>query len=417
MLREPRVNLGNALLSFSDAVDLANPSISNHQIRTAFVAWQMAVEAGFPEARVRRVFIGSILHDVGALTPEDKTRLHKFARGDVETHCIRGACLYNSCPVLTEAAQMVRWHHRGLKDWDRPIAADEVVDAQILHLADTLERWTNRDVFILHQHAELIEKIRGMARDQIHSDVVDLLLQVARREDFWLDLVSPRLYSTLLNFGPLKQEEIEIDQLFSISAFFKKLIDFKSPFTATHSSGVAACCTVLAKMFGLASKDVSLLELAGYLHDLGKLVIPNAILEKNGKLSQEEFAIMKQHTYFTYTILNSIGGLGPIPEWAAFHHERLDGTGYPFHVGRDRLETGARIMAVADVFTALAEDRPYRPGMKHKEVARILRAMADREILDSRIVTLLLENYDEVLQHVKSRQEAAGEEYRGLMSA
>ena len=102
--------------------------------------------------------------------------------------------------------------------------------------------------------------------------------------------------------------------------------------------------------------------MAGNFHDLGKLVIPNSILEKPGKLNDEEFALMKQHTYFTYSILTTIGGIQEIAEWAAFHHERLDGNGYPFHLNASKLSTGARIMAVADIVTTLAEDRPLPAG-------------------------------------------------------
>jgi len=110
------------------------------------------------------------------------------------------------------------------------------------------------------------------------------------------------------------------------------------------------------------------MEVAGNLHDLGKMVIPNSILNKPDKLNKEETAIMRQHTYFTYTVLNSIGGISQIAEWAAFHHERLDGSGYPFHLGADKLGIGSRIMAVADVFTAISEDRPYRKGMSQQEL-------------------------------------------------
>ena len=75
-------------------------------------------------------------------------------------------------------------------------------------------------------------------------------------------------------------------------------------------------------IFGLTTSEVSLMKLAGYFHDIGKLAVPNVILEKPDKLTKEEFAVIKEHTYSTYTVLNSIGGLGHIPEWAAFHHEK-----------------------------------------------------------------------------------------------
>ena len=124
------------------------------------------------------------------------------------------------------------------------------------------------------------------------------------------------------------------------------------------------------------------MEVAGNLHDLGKLAIPNSILDKPGGLTKEEMSVMKSHTYYTYLVINSIGGLNQIAEWAAYHHERLDGSGYPFHCTATELSTGARILMVTDIFTALAEDRPYRKGKTLSEVLRIMEFMVKDKHID-----------------------------------
>lgn len=417
MLNETSVNLGNILLSFSDAIDLANQSISAHQMRTAFIAWQMAKGAKLSQNVCEKIFMGALLHDVGALTTEDKIRLHGFEEVNTDTHCIRGAVLFESCPLLKESSGMVRWHHRPWRKWKTTIDSKDAFESQALYLADYLERSINRNQYILHQNEELIKKITSMAGAEIHSDVVDLFVAVSNREDFWLDLVSPRLYSILFRFGPFRRVDVEIDQIFSIATFFRNLIDFKSHFTATHSTGVAECASVLSKIFGLTTNEIFLVKLAGYFHDIGKLAVPNAILEKPGKLTKEEFAVIKKHTYFTYTVLNSIGGLGHIPELAAFHHEKLDGSGYPFHVNHEKLSTGSRIMAVADIFTALTEDRPYRAGMQRDAIERILENLAKNNGIDKKIVGLLFENYEEVLMHVKEKQSIANAEYKEFVAS
>lgn len=154
----------------------------------------------------------------------------------------------------------------------------------------------------------------------------------------------------------------------------------------------------------MAEFEVQLMEVAGNVHDLGKLAVPNAILEKPGKLSEEEFQVMKKHTYFTYTILNTIGGLRQLPEWAAFHHERLDGKGYPFHLSGETLDTGARIVAVADVFTALAEDRPYRKGMDSGKIVDIVRRMVAEDKLDGQVVQVLADNMEGIRTEVADWQ-------------
>lgn len=416
MLTGNTINLGNLLLSLSDAIDIVNRSLSAHQMRTAFIAWQMAVDAKAPKTVQEKVLIGSLLHDVGALTPEDKIRLHNFEEISLDSHCVRGAELFELSPLLQPSAAMVRHHHKPWKDWSGTIAAPDAFEAQLLYLADFVERLINRKTFILHQSEGIIQKIIAKSGSEIHPDIVELFVNISKREEFWFDLLSPRLYSLLLHHGPCKKNELEIDEIFSIAPFVRSIIDFKSHFTATHSTGVAECAYCIANLFGLTSKTVSRIRLAGYFHDIGKLAVPNAILDKPGKLSKAEFAIIKQHTYFTYTVLNTIGGLGDIPEWAAFHHEKLDGSGYPFHVDNSKISTGSRIMAVADVFTALAEDRPYRDGMQRPEIEKILSDMAIAQGLDKKIVDLLLGNYSEIWETVTEQQALAHAEYSKLVS-
>jgi HD-GYP domain-containing protein (c-di-GMP phosphodiesterase class II) len=220
----------------------------------------------------------------------------------------------------------------------------------------------------------------------------------------------------LLNEGPFRKIEVDFSDISIIAELFRNIIDFRSRFTSTHSSGVAASSSMLAKIFGLTDTEIGLMEVAGNLHDLGKLAIPNSILEKPGNLTKEEMSVMKSHTYYTYLIINSIGGLKQIAEWAAYHHERLDGSGYPFHCVAAELSTGARILMVADIFTALAEDRPYRKGMSKDGIVQIIKQFSDRSLLDTRIVKLLFGNYNEIFSYVAEKQAVAREFYEKQFS-
>ncbi len=415
MFKEQSVNLGNLILSLSDAVDLASPAIATHQLRTAFIAWRLAVAAGLPDETVEWIFLSALLHDIGALSPESKTRLHDFSETDLTAHCIIGESLFRKCPLLAPAAGMVRYHHRPWSEWNCSLGEPDVLESQIIYLADLLERYVERDRFILHQVEELTKKIIATSGRELHPDVVDLCLVIARREDFWLDLTSSRLYSLLLNHGPNRRLDVGINGILSIGRIFRDIIDFRSRFTATHSTGVAECAVILGRIFGLTDLELLKLKLAGQFHDLGKLVVPNVILEKPGKLTTAEFAVIKQHTYWSYSVLNTIDGLGQVAEWAAFHHEKLDGNGYPFRINGDKLSSGSRIMAVADIFTALAEDRPYRLGMDRKNIERILIDNAGDGALDQRIVGLLLENFGEISEQVREKQAVAEDYYQQEM--
>ena len=401
------VNLGNLILSLSDALDLAFTSLAMHQQRTAFIAWELAKRAKLEEKRIEKVFLAGLLHDIGALSIEEKKSLHDNETSEVEHHCIRGKSLFQSNPWLAPCADLVRYHHQGWVMWKEPRDTPQVFDSQLLFLADYLERQIDRKTYILHQDEVLCNRLKELAGKQISSEIVDLFLEISRREEFWLDLASPRLYSLLLHNGPFQTIEVDINNIAIFAKLLSMIVDFKSPFTAAHSSGVAQCSMLLAGMTGMSESEVKLMEIAGLLHDLGKLVVPHSILEKPAGLTHAEMAVMKQHTYHTFSILSTIGGLQMIAEWGAYHHERLDGKGYPFRREAHEMNLGARIMAVSDIFTALAEDRPYRKGMGAERIKTILQEQASRGIQDPRVIKLLLDNIEDVRKAVTERQEQA----------
>lgn len=404
MLKEFSVNFSNLLLSLSDAIDLANPSIASHQMRTAFITWQLTNLAQLPKARVEKLFIASLFHDIGAMTLEEKIDIHNANSDDEESHCILSEEIFKLSHLFEPSKNIVRHHHKPWHLWNDPITNPDAYDTQLLYLADLIEINIDRSKFILHQVDRIESIIDNTAGDRIHPDIVKLFREISFKEDFWLDLVSPRLYSILLHSGPLQSITIGYDDIYSVAHLFKHTIDFKSRFTATHSTGVAECAVMISKIFGLTELEIMQMKIAGYFHDIGKLTIPNSILEKNGKLTNEEFAIIRQHTYFTYSVLKTIGGLNHIAEWAAFHHEKLDGTGYPFHVGAGKLSIFSRIMAVSDIFTAISEDRPYRAGMAKPEIEHVLLSLVKNNTLEKRIVHLLLDNYDEIFAGVQEKQ-------------
>ncbi len=150
---------------------------------------------------------------------------------------------------------------------------------------------------------------------------------------------------------------------------------------------------------------------AGYLHDLGKLAVDPNILDKPSKLTKDEYNIIRSHTYYTYKLLNTIPQFDIISEWAAFHHERLDGTGYPFHLDRQSLSIGARVMAVADIFSAITEDRPYREGMSKEKTIKVLRSLIDNQAIDPNIANIAIDNYDLLCSSRADAQREAEQRY------
>ena len=160
-----------------------------------------------------------------------------------------------------------------------------------------------------------------------------------------------------------------------------------------------------------------MLQIAGNLHDVGKLKIPRSILEKPGKLTEREFNVMKEHAYSTFLLLSGIRGLEQVSGWASLHHEKLNGCGYPFRLKGERIPLGSRIMAVADVFSAVTEDRPYRKGMDRSAALEALRGDAARGALAPTLVELLAGNYEEINARRSAASEAAGQRYRESLAS
>ncbi|WP_253205541.1 HD domain-containing phosphohydrolase [Clostridium estertheticum] len=395
------------LLSLSEVADLANPLVAQHQHRTAFIALELSKTANLESEITENIFTAALLHDIGAISVEEKIAIHNFKKIDENIHTIRGELLLEQIPWLRKISKIVRNHHRNWNDWDDSIENPVVFSSQIILLSDYVERLINRNKYILHQVNDIVTTIKKLSGTVIHKNIVTYFLDLSKREEFWLDLTSPNLYSLLLINGQFKTMQIELEDISLISNLYRDLIDFKSRFMATHTSGVSECAVKLSELFGLAELDVKSMRIAGNFHDMGKLIIPNSILEKPGKLTVDEFAIIRCHTYHTFRTLNSIGGLQRIAEWAAYHHEKLDGSGYPFHLTSEEVGTGSRIMAVADIFTAISEDRPYRKGMDKNEIYTVIKKQANENLLDKRIVELLFDNYEVINTQVKIRQSKA----------
>lgn len=406
------VNLGNLLLSLSETLDLANPHIAQHQYRTAYLALNIARNAHLEKEIIENIFTAALLHDIGAISVEEKLALHNFEPVDDIIHCVRGELLLEQIPWLNKISKIVRYHHKEWKDWEVDIDDPVAMSSQIILLSDYIERLIDRKKYILIQQEDIIDSVKKLEDIVVNKKVLSYFLDIAYREDLWLDLDSPRLYTLLLTQGPFETMHVEIDDILLISNLYRDLIDFKSSYTATHTSGVSECASKLAQLLGFANIDLKSMKIAGNFHDIGKLIIPNSIIEKQGKLTAHEFAIIKSHTYYTYYTLDSIGGLQRIKEWAAFHHEKLDGSGYPFHHTEEIIGTGSRIMTVADIFTAISEDRPYRKEMNKNEIYEVLNSQVKQNQLDKRFVDLLFDSYQDVYSHVKEKQQKTMDFYQ-----
>jgi HD-GYP domain-containing protein (c-di-GMP phosphodiesterase class II) len=135
---------------------------------------------------------------------------------------------------------------------------------------------------------------------------------------------------------------------------------------------VADAADAIARTLGYSDERMQMVHRAGLLHDLGKLRVPNSILDKTGKLTSDEFTVVKEHPALTQQILARIPAFRELAFIAGAHHEKLDGSGYPNKLGASELSPEARIIAVADVYAALSEERPYRESLDLSQITAIM---------------------------------------------
>jgi len=172
-------------------------------------------------------------------------------------------------------------------------------------------------------------------------------------------------------------------------------LDARDTYTQGHSVRVARLARLLAREMGLPSTEVDQIFLSGLLHDLGKIGIADAVLLKEGNLTDEEWSEIQQHPVVGYDILKSIVAFEPILPGVRHHHEAFDGSGYPDQLSGNEIPLMARIMAVADAFDAMRSDRPYRFGMDAAKVHSVLNSGAGRQ-WDENIIELFNQHHGEI---------------------
>jgi HD-GYP domain-containing protein (c-di-GMP phosphodiesterase class II) len=394
------INLVNLLSSLSISLDFSNRGISKHHHRVALIALEIGRQANLSAAELVELFKAAIIHDIGAVTWKEKLKLAQF---DVESpwdHCQKGAALLTGVPDLETISPILESHHdhweggnrSGLSKSDIPLAS------RIIHLADRVDVLIKPECFILEQRNDILHTIQAQAGKIFDPYLVDMLNGQASRDSFWLDLTSPWTDQRLLELLPDTGNYILCNFL-TLARLFGRVVDCKSPFTYRHSIYTGSTARVLAEAAHLTEENCFLVEAAALLHDIGKLAVSEAIIEKPGRLSEAEFIQVRQHAYHTYWLLKQVAPGLPIAKWAAYHHERLDGTGYPFGLKGQQLDCEAKIVAIADLFTALRENRPYRSGLAWPEIENIIRKQADSGTVDSDLTVLLIQNRDR-LDHI-----------------
>jgi HD-GYP domain-containing protein (c-di-GMP phosphodiesterase class II) len=221
--------------------------------------------------------------------------------------------------------------------------------------------------------AQALKEVYQRSGTWFDPRLVTALSRAAGKPGFWSTLKSPNLEKTVMSLEPASHAmEVDDGQIDIIAEAFAEVIDSKSPFTSGHSDRVAIFADAIAAELGFSSARRRWLRRIALLHDIGKLGVSNAILDKPGKLTDEEWTSIRRHPVYSRSILERISIFASLAPIAGAHHERLDGRGYPDGISADRISIETRIITTADVFDALTADRPYRKAMSLEQAMAIL---------------------------------------------
>jgi putative nucleotidyltransferase with HDIG domain len=287
------------------------------------------------------------------------------------TRAERGESMALRMGFSTATADAIRhidehWDGTGIPD--RRIGHEIPLFSRIILLAQTLDAfYTQRGLLAA------MKMIRERSNEWFDPQLVRIARSWREDIDWWESLQSPDATAMAVAVEPQQHTRYVDDKgLDDVARAFAEIIDAKSSYTYQHSTNVAKYARATAFELGFEKRDVAILNRAALLHDIGKLGVSSRILDKAGPMTDEERAEMQRHPLYTWEILQRVGAFKGFARTAALHHEKLDGTGYPWGVKAEELDVPSRILCVADIYEALTAHRPYRAGLTRDAALKII---------------------------------------------
>ena len=389
--------INEVLYAFSVALDAVEHELAGvttyHSQRVAYMTSTMGKFMGMDDNERMLLAAASLLHDnalseyvqgeLASGVPMQDIRLESR----LERHCAYGEANVRVLPFYEGIKHAILYHHE-TADGTGPMGkmpAETPLYARLIHLADRVDVQLDFSAMSPEKYETVRKHVMEETGRAYDSEVAEVFLQAIHYEAL-AGIAGDNIVTILFDSLPRVHRQFTTSELTEFANMFARIIDYKSPFTTRHSVGIAEKARAMGAFYGWDAATQNKLYFAGAMHDIGKLLIPNGILEKPGKLTTLEYRDMQNHAAGTYAILRNISGIDDITRWASRHHEKLDGSGYPFGLSGEELDHKDRLLACIDVYQALVEPRPYKDGLPHAKVMEMLRDMVDKGKLDGDIV-------------------------------
>lgn len=399
-----KINLQRAITSLTSALDYVGVDEVHHGKRVALMAGGIAAEMGWSPAAVCDMMYAGMLHDCGVSRVREHRQLSETLEWDgAEEHCLRGAEYLLACRPLAHFATTVRWHHTRWEDLlKQDLSGRQRLQANLIFLADRADVLLVPYVSgqslkneLLWEYPKIVGRLSSLKNSLFSPDLVAAFARAATRESFWLSL-DPAYTEEEIEERLRGSDATQLDtaDALAVAGLFARTVDAKSSYTLEHSTRVARISRYLASVCGITGEQLDQVEIAGLLHDIGKLRVPEEIIDKPGALTGQERAFVMRHSYDTGRLLKKVFPGLPIADWASMHHENLLGTGYPEHQPAVNIPREARLISVADIFQALSQQRPYRARLSSAEVMAQIDELLRLGRLDREMVEVLRAHLD-----------------------
>lgn len=422
-----QLTLSELIAALSRALDITEGQPPGHCIRVCWIGVHIAKEMEMPEQEIWDLYYTLLLKDLGCssnaaricelymtddlsfkrnyktvssslpqvvrfvlkntglkkgLAERFKTVFNVMQNGEdlsrelIQTRCDRGAEIAHRLRFSDAVSEGIRcldehWDGGGkpaqLSQEDLPVFSRIALLSQVV---DVFHESSDRE--------NAIQEVKLRSGTWFDPAIVAVFEKVAQREAFWLGIEADDVHAQILSLEPAAcAVEVDDDYLDEIAAAFGEVVDSKSPYTAGHSERVALYTDIIAKELGFDEGLRRWLKRGALLHDVGKLGVSNSILDKPGKLDEEEWVAMRKHPVYTEEILSKISAFSELARVSGAHHERMDGKGYPKGLVGDEITMATRVITTADIFDAITADRPYRAAIPVDKALSIMEESLD----------------------------------------
>ncbi|HEX3037447.1 MAG TPA: HD domain-containing phosphohydrolase [Oscillospiraceae bacterium] len=380
----------NVIHILQKTLSLIDPRLVDHGSRVSYILYKMMqYEGKCSHQQMIDICLVGLLHDVGAFKTDEIDRIVQFETLNTWGHSIYGYLFVKNMTPLSLLADSILYHHLDQKNCSL-VNCRNMWIANRIHLADRV------DVYLQFQHGTVDETFFEPYRNTTFSSSdIELFLQANETYQIVQAITDGTYINDFSDFlEEIRFTDDEIGRYLKLLAYS---IDFRSEFTVAHTITTVSISVAVAKMLGLSTQDVKKVYYGAWLHDIGKIATPLSILESKGKLDDHQMGIMKNHVEVTEEILKDY--VNPeICNIAVRHHEKLDGSGYPKGLTAADLSVKERIVAIADIMSALNGKRSYKEAFPRQKIIGILTEMAEGNKLSKDIVEQIVLHYDGIME-------------------